>query len=201
MLVRSVEKHKKEDENNCLKKIHCRAFMVIITISGTPGSGKSTVAKLLEEKLQVKYIYSGMIFRKLAEKHKMSLEDFGKFCEQDPLVDKELDYQQLIILEKGDVILEGRLAGWIAHLNNIDAFKIMIDTDIDIRASRIVKREDGDVEKRKHEIIKREKSENLRYKKYYDVDLKDVSIYDMVIDSGDKTAEEVCEIIVKKMKQ
>jgi len=175
--------------------------MVIVTISGTPGSGKSTVAKLLEEKLGIKYIYSGMIFRKLAEKHKISLEDFGKFCEQDPMVDKELDYQQLIILEKGDVILEGRLAGWIAHLNNIDAFKIMIDTDIEIRASRIVKREDGDVEKRKQEIIKREKSENIRYKKYYDIDLKDDSIYDIVIDSGDKTAEEVCEIIVKKMKQ
>jgi len=174
--------------------------MVVITISGTPGSGKSTIAKLLEDKLGMTYVYSGMIFRKLADKHKMNLEEFGSFCEQNPMIDKELDYQQLIILEKGDVILEGRLAGWIAHLNNIDAFKIMIDTDIDIRASRIVKRENGDVEKRKREIIKREKSENLRYKKYYNIDLKDNSIYDIVIDSGDKTAEEVCEIIVKKMK-
>ena len=28
--------------------------MVIVTISGTPGSGKSTIAKLLEEKLGIK---------------------------------------------------------------------------------------------------------------------------------------------------
>jgi cytidylate kinase len=74
--------------------------MVTITISGTPGSGKSTVAILLEKKLGIKYVYSGMIFRDLAKKHKMSLEDFGRFCEKNPSVDKELDDQQLRILQK-----------------------------------------------------------------------------------------------------
>ena len=56
--------------------------MVTITISGTPGSGKSTVAKILEKKLGIKYIYSGLIFRQLAEEHNMELEKFGKYCEQ-----------------------------------------------------------------------------------------------------------------------
>ena len=47
--------------------------MSIITVSGTPGSGKSTVAKLLEGKTGLKYVYSGMTFRELATKHNMSL--------------------------------------------------------------------------------------------------------------------------------
>ena len=47
--------------------------MVTITISGTPGSGKTTVAMLLEKKLELKYVYSGMIFREQADKHNMSL--------------------------------------------------------------------------------------------------------------------------------
>lgn len=175
--------------------------MVTITISGTPGSGKSTVAKLLEKTLRIKYVYSGIIFRELAKKHHMSLEDFGKYCEQNPSVDKELDDKQLRILQKGDVILEGRLAGWLAHRNNISALKVMLDADIDTRAGRIVKREKGSIEKRKQEILQREKSEALRYKKYYNIDLKDYSIYDVIVDSAGKTPEEIVDIIVKRIKR
>jgi len=173
--------------------------MTIITISGTPGSGKSTVANLLEEKTGIKYIYSGMIFRDLAKKYKMSLEEFGKYCEDNSKVDKELDDRQLDILKKGDIILEGRLAGWLAYRNNISAVKVMIDTDIDTRTERIVKRESGDAKLRKKEIIKRDKSENMRYNKYYNIDLKDTSIYDVIVDSAKKTPEEIVDIIIEKI--
>ena len=173
--------------------------MVVITVSGTPGSGKSTVAKILEKKLGIRYVYSGMIFRELAEKYKMSLEEFGKYCEENADIDKELDDQQLKILKKGNVIVEGRLAGWLAYKNNISALKVMLDADLDVRASRIVKREKGDKEKRKQEIIKREKSESLRYKKYYDIDLKDNSIYDLVVDSGNKSSEQIADLIIKEI--
>jgi len=56
--------------------------MTVITISGKPGSGKSTVANLLHEKLRIPYVYSGMIFRESAKEHNMSLEEFGKYCEK-----------------------------------------------------------------------------------------------------------------------
>jgi predicted cytidylate kinase len=173
--------------------------MVTITISGTPGSGKSTVAKILKKKLELKYIYSGMIFRQLAEEHKMELEKFGKYCEQNSEIDKKLDARQLEILKKGDVILEGRLAGWIAYQNNIPAFKVSIDTDIETRARRIVNREKGSVEFRKKEIVERERSEVLRYKNYYGIDLKDKSIYDLIIDSKNKSPDEIVEIIINKI--
>ena len=77
--------------------------MVTITISGTPGSGKTTVARLLEKKLGLKHIYLGMIFRELADKEKMTLEEFGKYCEENPEIDNDLDNRQLEILKKGDV--------------------------------------------------------------------------------------------------
>jgi cytidylate kinase len=173
--------------------------MVTITISGTPGSGKTTVAKLLEKKLGLKYVYSGMIFRELANKHKMALDEFGKYCEEHSEIDKELDSRQLEILKKGDVILEGRLAGWLAYKNDLLAFKVSIDADLETRAKRIVNREQGILEKRKKEIQKREKSEVKRYKDYYGIDLKDKSIYDVIIDSTNKTSEEIAQLIIKKL--
>jgi CMP/dCMP kinase len=175
--------------------------MSVITISGTPGSGKTTVAQLLEKKLDFKYVYSGIIFRELAEKYKMSLEEFGRFCENNSKIDKELDSRQIEILKKGNVILEGRLAGWLAHLNKIPAFKVAIVADINTRAKRIVNREQGSVKKRKKEILEREKSEAVRYKKYYKIDLFDMSIYDLVIDSADKTPDEIVEKILKNFKR
>jgi len=175
--------------------------MVTITISGTPGSGKSTVAHLLEIKLGVRYIYSGLIFRDMAKEHGMSLKEFGKFCEENSDIDKKLDEHQLEILKKGDVILEGRLAGWLAYKNNIPSLKVLLDTDIETRAKRIVNREQGNVEKRKKEIIERERSETARYKKYYNANLKNISFYDLVIDTGDKTPEEIVDIIIVKLEE
>ena len=74
--------------------------MVIITISGTSGSGKSTVGQLLKEKLKMNYIYSGQIFRETAKKYKMTLEEFGRFCENNEKIDRELDKEQLDLLKK-----------------------------------------------------------------------------------------------------
>jgi cytidylate kinase len=47
----------------------------------------------------------------------------------------------------------------------------------------------------------REKSEALRYKNYYNIDLKDTSIYDLVIDSADKTPDEILDLITQKIKR
>lgn len=171
--------------------------MTTITISGLPGTGKTTVAKLLEQRLGLRYVYSGEIFRRLAEQHQMSLEEFGKYCESHRNIDEELDRYQLDILKEGNVILEGRLSGWLAFQNHIPAVKVLLQADIQIRASRIVKREQGDIEKRKKEIVKREKSEATRYKKYYGIDVSDTSIYDVIIDAGDKTPEQIMEIVLR----
>ena len=175
--------------------------MATITISGIPGSGKSTVAELLKDKLGLRYVYSGMIFREMAKKYNMSLEEFGKYCESHREIDEELDLYQVGILLGGNVIVEGRLSGWLAYQNHIPAVKVLLQADIHIRASRIVKREQGDIEKRKKEILKREKSEATRYKKYYNIDVSDTSIYDVIIDAGDKTPEQIMESIVSHLEK
>ena len=175
--------------------------MSIITISGTPGSGKSTIAELLEENLSLPYVYSGMIFRELAKKYKMSLADFGQYCEQHDTIDRELDDKQVQILKKGNVLLEGRLSGWLAVLNEIPAYKIWIDADPKIRAERIVNREGGSVNDQLSKLINRENSERNRYEKYYHIDITDTSIYDLIIDSSQMTPDNILSIILHHLKQ
>ncbi|HDD57465.1 MAG TPA: cytidylate kinase [Thermoplasmatales archaeon] len=175
--------------------------MVTITISGAPGSGTTTVAKILRDQLKIKYVYAGEIFRKEAERYGMSLQDFGKYCEEHPEIDKKLDELQKKILKKGNVILEGRIAGWIAHRNNIPALKVLIEADEKTRVERIIKRESGDFEEKRREMLEREQSEAKRYKNYYGIDVGDKSIYDLVIDSTNKTPEEVASIIISNVRK
>ncbi len=175
--------------------------MTIITISGLPGAGTTTIARLLEKAIGLKYVYSGDIFRNMAKKYNMSLEEFGYYCEKHRDADEQLDKYQLEILQKGNVIVEGRVAGWLAYRNQIPSTKILLEADLETRAGRIVKREKGLIEKRKKEILKREKSEATRYKNYYDINLNDTSIYDLVIDTSDKKPDEIVDIIIKKIKK
>ncbi|MBS3778536.1 MAG: AAA family ATPase [Candidatus Thermoplasmatota archaeon] len=172
-----------------------------ITISGTPGSGKSTIAELLQDHVSLEYVYSGMIFRQLAEEYNMSLAEFGRYCETHDEIDQRLDKKQVAILKQGNVLLEGRLAGWLATLNKISAFKIWIDADIMIRAQRIVKREGGRMNEQYNKLVERQQSEQKRYKKYYDIDVTDTSIYDIIIDSSHKTPEEILTIILTNIEQ
>jgi predicted cytidylate kinase len=173
--------------------------MVTVTISGTPGSGKTTVGRLLSKRLGVGYISTGLIFRETAKKYRMSLEEFSRYCETHKEIDQELDEFQLKTLQQGDVIVEGRIAGWIAVRNHITAVKVLIDADVDMRASRIVQREQGLVPQRRNEILKREESEARRYKQYYGIDLSDTSIYDLVVDSSKETPEKITQRIVNKI--
>jgi cytidylate kinase len=78
---------------------------------------------------------------------------------------------------------------------------VLLNADIATRNRRIITREGGESEKRKWEMLERERSEAARYKKYYNIDLKDVSIYDVVIDTSDKSPNDILDIIICKIRE
>ena len=51
---------------------------MIITISGFHGTGKSTIAQLLANNLNLKFYSTGYAFRDLAKQMNMKLEEFNK---------------------------------------------------------------------------------------------------------------------------
>src|SRR5688572_4224523 len=88
---------------------------VLITISGLPGSGKTTVARLVAKELGLEHVYAGDIFRRQAAAAGVSLEEYTRRAERDHSIDRALDDQMRRRAAAGNAVLEGRLAAFMAE--------------------------------------------------------------------------------------
>jgi len=172
---------------------------MIITISGPPGSGKTTVAEKLAEECNLFLISSGKLFRDMASKRGLSLEDFGQYANKNENVDRELDGEIMKEIlkhyEKMDLVVEGRLAGHMVNRKKLKAFKVWVDAPLDIRSIRISKRDRKSQEIAKRNITEREKCEKSRYKSIYGIDLNSLKVYDLIIDSQDIMPDKIVRMI------
>jgi cytidylate kinase len=168
---------------------------MLITISGLPGSGKTTVARLLARSLGLEHVYAGDIFRREAERRGLSLEAYLRRAETDSTIDRALDEQMKRRAGEGNAVLEGRLAGYVADQAGTRAFKVFLDAPEEVRAARIAGREGGATVERLREIQAREASDRRRYRDIYGVDYHDRSRYDLVMETGSRTPEELAAAI------
>lgn len=129
------------------------------------------------------------MFRALATERGLSLAEFSALAEDHPAIDVELDRRLAARAREGGVVLESRLAGWIATNEGLDALRVWIECDLAERARRVAEREGLDPEAARGANEAREASERLRYHDYYGIDLADLSIYDLVLDSTSTAPE------------
>jgi predicted cytidylate kinase len=169
---------------------------MIITIGGPPGSGKTTVAKLVSKELDLEIVVIGEVFRSIAKERGCTLAEMGEIASKDHSIDSKIDEQTIKIAQKDNIVLEGRLAGVMLHKNNIPSFKVWLDADPIVRAQRIGKREGGDMEALAKRIQEREDCEKKRYMDIYGISLEDKTIYDLIINTSDITPEDIAEIIL-----
>ena len=171
---------------------------MIITIGGLAGTGTTTLAEVLSEKLDVPYISAGFIFREMAAEKGMSVLEFSEFAEGNDDIDKEIDKRQAQkAREAENLIIEGRLSAYF--VDNAD-LRVWLVTPFDVRSKRISEREDKSVDVAKDEIIVREKSEALRYMEIHNIDISNMDIYDLIINTDTFNPERVSEIIIQTLK-
>jgi len=169
-----------------------------ITISGLPGAGKTTVCNKLSEVLGLRAIVFGKIFRELAAEKGLSLSELGALAETDPSIDQNIDSKILEIARGNeDIILESRLSSYMLSRNSIPSFKIYLDASPEVRMSRVGVRECESMECARKKTIERQACEAKRYKKYYDIDINDMSVYDLIINTDNLDPDEVLKVILK----
>jgi len=68
---------------------------------------------------------------------------------------------------------------------------------MDVRAQRISQREDKTIQMARQEIITRELSETHRYLEIHNINIHDLEIYHLIINTHAFQADKVAEIILK----
>jgi len=114
---------------------------LLITVSGPPGSGTTTTAERVAARLGLALLPGGEVFRAMAVENGKSLADFGRYVADHPEVDVELDTRLAARARAGDVVIESRLAAWIARNEGLEAVTVFLDCDRDERARRVARRE------------------------------------------------------------
>ena len=177
---------------------------MLITMWWKAWSGKGTVSKLLAKELWYEIVSIGDMKRKLAAEMWINIIEFNKMWD-DPEKSAEFDlkyeeYQKSLKLID-NIILDSRL--WFYAQPK--AFKILLDVDEEVAGERIFKAE-RDTDKhatKKHavnEVKERNSSDEARYQKLYNVDLWNPNNYNLVIDTSERTPEEVLQIILEEYK-
>ena len=166
---------------------------MIITIGGPPGSGTTTIARLLKEEFEYKHINGGDVWDQIAKERNTDVMGLNIIAENDPSIDIELDNRLVEIAKtESNTIIESRLIGYFCHQKEIPAFKIWLTADLETRIKRLKK------DARESEKVKeREESEKKRYKELYNIDIEDVSVYDLVVKTDDKLPDAILDLIKK----
>ena len=172
---------------------------MIISVGGLVGGGKSTLARALAERYGFEYISIGHIMRDMAKENGMSILEFSKLAETDPQIDKELDKRQRH-LALGDCIVDSRLAAFVLKPD----LKIWLTAPLGVRASRLASRDKKNSEEGLEEVREREASERKRYMDIYGYDLNDLSIYDLIINTGlfdVKSTIQICSVAIDSQRK
>jgi CMP/dCMP kinase len=176
---------------------------MIITISGQAGSGKSSVAKYLADKLKLKHYSMGDLRRKMARDRNMSLAALNELGEKEDFTDKQVDKaQEDLGKQENNFVMDGRLSYYFIP----KSIKIYIKAKLRTRAERVYSDERAEEKFRDigdsiASLIERERSDKKRYEKYYELDCNNELQYDLIIDSTQQGVDEVGDEVIEFLKR
>jgi len=182
---------------------------MIISFSGAPGSGKSTIAQMLADKLGWPRYYMGGLRREAAQKRGLSIEEYNKLGETDIKTDQEVDeYQRILGQEQDNFVIEGRTSWYfIPH-----SLKIYLDVDPKVGAKRIFGHLQQKNDRNEAKGLdtwqavmesnqQRIASDNKRYQQYYLIDIHNPKNYDFSLDTTNLDQNQVFQAVSEFVQQ
>lgn len=172
----------------------------IVTITGDVGSGKSTAVRRLAEMWAVEIYSTGAAFRQLAEEMGVTVLEVNKRAESEPEIDRKIDsiFASLAQSDR-DLLVDSRVAWHFLP----GAYKVRLTVDPLIAAQRIAE-DPARTEELKnirapediaHRLEARKASEVERFRKAYGINITDPANFDLVIDTTEKSPEDVIWLI------
>ncbi|MBL0127244.1 MAG: radical SAM protein [Flavobacteriales bacterium] len=148
-----------------------------ITISGEVASGKSTVGKLLAERLGYDFISIGNATREAAAAQGMDIVSFQRACLADPRMDKRIDRDFAEQCNTTDrVIIDYRLGFRFVER----AYHVFLRIAEDSAVERL--RKAGRAHETHHTLQERNDSFQQQFQQAYGIDYTEPGHYDLVID-------------------
>lgn len=200
--------------------------MVVIAISGQPGSGSTTTAKLLAERKGLRYFSPGRVFKDISRgvvKDQFYYLEFKRRCDKvgliiphfssnndthgtldlwktpfgkDPRLHKVIDDLQKSVASQDNAVLDGKLS---LHMIPSATLKVWLKASRPRRAERTRTRDGSSIDAEK-ELHERETIERKEWHDMYGLDYwTQEGLAHVVIDTTDKSPSQVALEIENKI--
>lgn len=140
----------------------------------------------------MRYVSTGTLFRERVAQLGVSLEEMTRIAADDDSFDRFLDDRAKEETRRGGVVLDATLSGWVAVDPDL---RIYLTAPLGVRVRRIAEREGRSAEEVERETRLREEAELERFRRYYEYDVGDLSIYDLVLNTELFDADGVAHIL------
>ncbi len=179
--------------------------MVVIVISGQSTCGSTTTGRLLAKKLGVDFFSLGQKYKEIAKEQTKSKETeaVAKFFSTKEGAKKSLhqvlDNMQIDLAKKGNVVIDSKLG--IRMIKHAD-LKVYLKAPQEIRIRRVAKRDSISLDEAREILKKKDELEEENFYKLYGFHPSDQEKEaDLVIDTSNKSSEEIVNIIMEKLKE
>lgn len=180
----------------------------IITISGKPGSGKSSTADKVAELLGYTRHSSGEMVRRALKRNHMTLEQYNELAASEHDLDAQIDEELRKLRDQNDIVVDSRLGFyWLP-----ESFKVYLDLNLDVATARIYKDivtnarrsgEGGDqsLPSVAQSVKERMENERSRFQSMYSVDPYNPKNFDLIIDTSRHTPQSVALTVFDAYKE
>lgn len=174
-----------------------RKGIMAIAISGQCCSGKSTLCRILAQKLNWVHVDVGKEFRAAASLKGLSIEKFGSLSDE-ALRRIDVETSQRIFNEPHE-IWDGRLTCFLARAD-ARIFKVYCMANANTRAKRCAERDSCTYSAAKIRVRHRDIEEANVFRRLYGFfNPYDSQWVDLLLDTSSKSADELSEILLRKL--